>query len=253
MNAIITHECSGMIRNEMRALGINAWSCDLKQCADDSPHHIQGDALIAIDRGCPNGVGDFRWHIIIMHPECTYLNGAGIHWNNRGRGWVHTHLALAHVMKCMSVATRAATIGWALENPVGIIGTKVRPADQWIQPYEFGDDASKKTGLWLHGLPCLKKGKMVRPRWICPQCGLVATHPEALQWMDGQDNPRCTRCPWVAPKLRPRWSNQTDSGQNRLGPSEHRASDRARTYPGIARAMAEQWGTLKTDHSFRLS
>jgi hypothetical protein len=80
-----------------------------------------------------------------------------------------------------------------------------------VQPYEFGDDASKKTGLTLKGLPKLK----IDPEKRVP--GRIVNGKE-------------------------RWANQTDSGQNKLGPSETRAIDRARTYPGIADAFAEQWG-----------
>lgn len=114
----------------------------------------------------------------------------------------------------------------ALENPVGCISTRIYidPIDgrytvsdkavkygikpQYIQPYEFGENASKKTGLWLKGLPRLKTTKYVRPR--------IAQGKK-------------------------RWANQTDSGQNKLGPSKDRALIRSKTYPGIARAMAKQW------------
>jgi hypothetical protein len=103
----------------------------------------------------------------------------------------------------------------ALENPVGRIGTQIRPATQFIQPYQFGEDASKRTGLWLKNLPPLQETKRFPGRWVTYNNKLVE-----------------------------RWSNQTDSGQNRLGPSETRSADRARTYLGIANAMAKQWGKL---------
>jgi hypothetical protein len=98
----------------------------------------------------------------------------------------------------------------ALENPVGRISTAVRKPDQKIQPWMFGDDASKETCLWLKGLPKLKPTQIVEPRLV-----------------DG----------------RKRWGNQLDSGQNRLGESKSRAKIRSITYPGIAKAMATQWGT----------
>jgi hypothetical protein len=96
----------------------------------------------------------------------------------------------------------------AIENPVGIISSRIRPADQYIQPYWFGADASKKTGLWLKNLPHLCPNEYVLPRMV---------------------------------NGKPRWGNQTDGGQNKLGPSPTRAHERSRTYPGIARAMAVQW------------
>jgi hypothetical protein len=82
-------------------------------------------------------------------------------------------------------------------------------ATQIIQPYDFGEDASKDTCLWLKNLPALQKTKHIEPRII---------------------------------NGKPRWGNQTDSGQNKLTPSETRSLERSRTYNGIATAMAEQWG-----------
>lgn len=106
----------------------------------------------------------------------------------------------------------------AIENPVGKIGTAIRPPDQSVHPYDFGDDASKRTCLWLKGLPRLRATARVEPRLI-----------------DG----------------RPRWGNQTDSGQNKLGPSEQRATNRSRTYQGIADAMAAQWGSFVREQTQR--
>lgn len=97
-----------------------------------------------------------------------------------------------------------------LENPVSIISTRIRKPDQIIQPYQFGEDASKTTCLWLNGLPQLTSTKYIKPRMA---------------------------------NGKPRWANQTDSGQNRLGPSQTRAKDRAKSYPGIAAAMAHQWSS----------
>ena len=252
MNVLITHERSGIVSAAFRALGHRAFSCDIAPLEFGHTQamlsfHLNCDALIAMRDGCPMEDGpNGPWHIIIMHPECTYTNGAGIHWNNRGRGWAKTEEALNHVRSCMLTASVYARKGWGLENPVGLIGTRIRPADQWIQPYMFGDDASKRTGLWLHGLPLLDTlGKWVDPRWVCSECGHVSTEEYAAVWRDMDGVSRCPRHQEGLPKLRPRWANQTDSGQNRLGPSETRSADRARTYPGIAKAMAEQWGALK--------
>lgn len=106
----------------------------------------------------------------------------------------------------------------AIENPVGAIGTRIRAADQFVQPYDFGDDASKRTGLWLKGLP---------PLVIDPAKRFSG---RLVEWPRGSG------------KMVERWSNQTDSGQNRLGPSADRWAARSVTYAGIARAMARQWG-----------
>jgi hypothetical protein len=97
-----------------------------------------------------------------------------------------------------------------LENPVSIISSRVRKPDQIIQPHEFGHDASKKTCLWLNRLPRLTATSHIAPRMV---------------------------------NGKPRWANQTDSGQNRLGPSDTRWKERSKTYEGIADAMAAQWTT----------
>ena len=204
MKVLITHESSGTCREAWRALGFDAWSCDLQPADDGSPHHIQGDAVKAILSR--------KWDLIGMHPPCTYLTGAGIHWNDRGRGWGETLNALAHVKACIEAA---GDCPWYLENPVGIISTRIRKPDQIIQPHEFGADASKKTCLWLNRLPALKPTLRV--------VGRVVALPNG--------------------KTVERWSNQTDSGQNRLAPSPTRWKERSKTYQGIACAMAQQWST----------
>jgi hypothetical protein len=139
-----------------------------------------------------------------FHPPCTYLGVSGMHWNNRGRGWEGTNKALEFVAWCMS-----HQCPWYLENPVSIISTRFRKPNQTIQPYQFGEDASKRTCLWLNDLPLLPPTKRVAGRIV-----------------NGVE----------------RWENQTDSGQNRLAPSVNRWKERSKTYQGIADAMADQWG-----------
>lgn len=197
LKVLITHECSGVVRESFRALGHEAWSCDLKDADDNSPHHYRTDWREA--------VADRQWDFIGSHPVCTYLNGAGIHWNNRGRGWERTEEALNEIRELLAIQ-----VPGYIENPVGVISSRIRKPDQIVQPYEFGDDASKKTCLWLRGLPVLKLDprQMVVPRFV---------------------------------NNLPRWSNQTDSGQNKLAPSPNRAAKRAQSYPGISRQMALQW------------
>jgi hypothetical protein len=176
----------------------NAWSCDLLDSDEGSEFHIKGDVRNYL----------MQWDLMIAHPPCTYLCSSGLHWNkNNPDRSVKTTEAMDFVYELWAVHIPRICI----ENPVGKIGTALRKANQYIQPYQFGHDASKKTGLWLRNLP-----------------PLVPTS-------------------WVAPRIvngKPRWANQTDSGQNRLGPSEDRGHIRSRTYEGIAQAMAEQWGSL---------
>lgn len=144
--------------------------------------------------------------LLIAHPPCTYLASSGLHWNHRRPGrQALTDAALEFVRAIM-----AANIPHiAIENPVGRISTAIRKPDQIIQPYQFGHDASKATCLWLTNLPPLTPTAHVAPRIV-----------------DGK----------------PRWANQTDSGQNRMGPSPDRWKRRSQTYAGIAAAMAAQWG-----------
>jgi hypothetical protein len=198
MNVLIACESSGIVRDAFRDRGHDAWSCDLLPCEADPAWHITGDAMEAI-RSRP-------WALLIAHPPCTYLCSSGMHWTTRGlRDPALTEDALAFVRALMGCGIPRI----AIENPVGAIGSRIRPASQYVQPYQFGHDASKRTGLWLTGLPLLTPTQYVPPRIV-----------------DGK----------------PRWANQTDSGQNRLAPSADRWRDRSRTYAGIAAAMAEQWG-----------
>jgi hypothetical protein len=96
----------------------------------------------------------------------------------------------------------------AVENPISVISSRIRKPDQIINPWQFGHDASKRTCLWLKNLPLLTPTDIVEPRIV-----------------NGKK----------------RWANQTDSGQNRLPPSEDRWKIRSETYTGIAQAMATQW------------
>lgn len=196
LNILIACEESGRVRDAFIANGHNAVSCDFLPSATDGPH-LQGDVLEHLYDG---------WDALIAFPTCTYLCGSGMHWTTRGlRDPQLTEDALEFVRLLLN----APIPHIALENPVGAIGTRIRKHSQIIQPYDFGEDASKRTCLWLENLPLLQGTDYVEPRIV-----------------NGKQ----------------RWGNQTDSGQNRLGPSEDRAKIRSRTYPGIANAMGSQWG-----------
>ena len=198
MKILICCESSGTVREAFRSLGHDAWSCDLLPADDNSPFHLQGD--------CRDFLSD-DWDMFGFHPPCTYLSVSGIHWNDRGRGWEKTVEALEFVKFLMHRKEP-----WYLENPVSIISSHIRKPDQIIQPYQFGDDASKKTCLWLNKLPKLS---IYPSQYVAPRIT-----------EDGKE----------------RWANQCDSGQNKLAPSADRWKERSKTYPGIARAMAAQWG-----------
>jgi len=194
MRVLIACESSGTVRDAFAARGHFALSCDL---LESSGNHYCGNVLDVINDG---------WDLMIAHPPCTYLSVSGMHWTTRGlRDPQLTEDALNFVRLLMN----APIAKIAIENPVSIISTRIRKPDQTIQPYQYGEDASKKTCLWLKGLPHLIPTKFVEPRIV-----------------DGKS----------------RWSNQTDSGQNRLAPSADRWRLRSKTYQGIADAMAAQWG-----------
>lgn len=156
------------------------------------------------------GVLAGKWDLMIAHPPCTYLSVSGLHWNKRrpGRATL-TAQAYEFFMKLWNCDIPRI----AIENPVGCMSRLFRKPDQIIQPYEFGADASKKTCLWLKNLAPLKIDPGAR---------------KSGRMVNGRE----------------RWANQTDNGQNRLGPSADRAALRAVTYPQIAAAMADQWGIL---------
>lgn len=197
MKVLIACEFSGIVRDAFAARGHDAWSCDLLP-TERPGNHIQGDVLELLT------VHSFD--LMIAFPPCTYLCSSGLHWNNRRPEREQKTLdALVFVHTLLTSPVRKI----ALENPVGRISTAIRPPDQKIQPYRFGEDASKLTCLWLHGLPPLRPTKDVEPRIVNGKA---------------------------------RWANQTDSGQNKLAPSKTRSMERSRTYPGIANAMADQWG-----------
>jgi len=199
LRVLIGCEFSGIVREAFRALGHDAWSCDLLPAEDGSAFHIQDDVIKHLCDG---------WDMAIFHPDCTYLCSSGMHWTTRGlRDPKLTEDALDFVRLLMAAPIHRI----AIENPIGRINTAIRPPDCYIQPYEYGHDASKKTGLWLKNLPPLRPIKLIDPRIV-----------------DGKR----------------RWANQCDSGQNKLGPSDDRWKLRARTYQGWANAFADQWGDL---------
>lgn len=201
MNILVCCEYSGIVREAFRKKGHEVLSCDFLPTELPGPHY-EGNVLEILYED--------DWDMLIAHPECTYLASSGLHWNKKDPARaLKTEEALVFVKTLLDAPIPKI----CLENPVGRIGTAIRKADQYIQPYEFGHNASKKTGLWLKGLPKLKPTKYIEPR-------IVIQNEKEYK----------------------RWANQTDSGQNKLAPSATRGKDRSKTYQGIADAMAEQWG-----------
>lgn len=222
MRVLVACEYSGRVRQAFRERGHDAYSCDLLPAEDgETVFHIQDSFEHVIGK-------QFRiWDMIIAHPPCTYLTGAAA-WALKDPDYdrypgVGYHqkvspdtLTGAARRQARSEAGEFAQMIWAcsdkvaIENPRGGLSKFIKDGDlQEVQPHQFGEDASKATCFRFKGLPRLTPTRHVPPRMV-----------------DG----------------RPRWGNQTDSGQNRLSPSKDRWKERSRTYQGIADAMADQWG-----------
>jgi hypothetical protein len=195
MRVLVACEMSGRVRDAFIKRGHEAMSCDLLDTLVPGPHY-KGNILDILGDG---------WDLMIAHPPCTDIAISGSRYFKEKIADGRQQAALDFVQALMDASIERICI----ENPVSVISTHIRKPDQIIQPYEFGHNASKRTCLWLKGLPLLKGTEYVEPRIV-----------------DGKK----------------RWDNQTDSGQNRLGPSEDRATIRSLTYEGIAEAMAQQWG-----------
>lgn len=198
MRVLVGCEYSGAVRDAFRARGHDAWSCDLEPTEADPAWHIRGDVRDALERG--------PWDALIAFPPCTDLAKIGAaHWP-RKQADGRQAAALELVRSLMLAPVRHI----AIENPSGRISTALRPPDQVIHPYLFGDPWYKQTCLWLYGLPPLRPTVIVEPRG---------------HWVDGG-----TVKTGLPARDRGQWS----------GPG--RARERSRTFPGIAAAMADQWG-----------
>jgi hypothetical protein len=185
-------------------------------------HEAMSCDLIPTESPGPHYEGDVRdvlgngWDLMIAHPPCTYLSSSGMHWTRRGK----RHQSLTdEAIDFVKILMKAPVKHMALENPVGVISTLIRKPDQIVQPWMFGHDASKATCLWLRNLPPLEPTGIVKPRMV-----------------NGKK----------------RWANQTDSGQNKLSPSDDRWKKRSATYPLIAKAMADQWSIYLEDSARQL-
>ena len=191
MKILVACEESQAVTIEMRRLGHEAYSCDIEPCSGGHPEwHLQVDALELLK---------MKWDMILAFPPCTHLAVSGARYFEQKRKDGRQQAAIDFFMRfanadCPKIAT---------ENPVGIMSSVWRKPDQIIQPWQFGHGETKKTCLWLKGIPLLVPTNIVDGR-------------EQRIW--------------------------------KMPPSEDRAKNRAKTFPGIARAMAEQWaGDIRED------
>lgn len=189
---LVACEETGRVRDALIAQGYDAVSCDLLPSRSPGPH-IQADVRTILNDG---------WGMMIAFPDCTYLCSSGLHWNTRRP---ERKVLTEEAAKFFMLLSDAPIKRKAIENPIGCMSTRYRKPDQIIQPWQYGEDASKATCLWLTDLPLLIPTGIIKKE---------------------------------------RYGNQTASGQNKLGPSADRARLRSATYPGIADAMAKQWGHL---------
>ena len=193
MKVLLACEETQAVTIEFRKLGHQAFSCDTEETSGPMPEfHIQQDCLPLLKE---------TWDLIIAFPPCTHLSVSGARWFAEKRADGRQQEAIKFFLQF----TKANANHIAIENPIGIMSTIFRKPDQIIQPWQYGHPESKRTCLWLKGLPALKPTNILKK----PESGV--------------------------------WDNQTPTGQNKLGPSPTRAKDRSRTYPGIAKAMARQW------------
>lgn len=146
MDVLVAYESSGTVRRAFQAKGHNAYSCDLLPADDgETKYHLKMDARDAIRKG---------WDLIIAHPPCTTLCISGNrHYGEGTPGYSQRLMSIHYTMEVWQMMKHYADQA-ALENPIGVL-TKYLGKPQYIQPWQFGHDETKKTCLWLHNLPPL--------------------------------------------------------------------------------------------------
>ena len=207
MKILCACEESQAVCIELRKLGHEAYSCDIEPCSGGHPEwHLQQDVLPLLKE---------KWDMIIAFPPCTYLTVTGNRWFNvdrYGEKALQRRRDREDAINFFMAFANADCPRIAIENPVGIMSSAWRKPNQIINPYEFGDPFEKKTCLWLKGLPELQPTNVV-------------DKPPRKQFDSGKSMPAWYAEAWHLPK-------------------EERAKLRSKTFPGIARAMAEQWAGL---------
>ena len=220
MKILVACEESQAVTKELRKLGHEAYSCDIIDCSGGHQEwHIMQDVLPLLNGRCSfktmDGIEhsiDGKWDMIIAHPPCTYLTNAGARWL-----WAGGKLNEERYKKGMEARKffmrfiEADCPRIAVENPIPSAVYELPTYTQIIQPYEYGHPNTKKTCLWLKGLPPLQPTEIVKPG-----------KGRRFQQKNGNWRYSC-------------WEMDQRGGKER-------ARERSKTFPGIAKAMAEQWG-----------
>jgi hypothetical protein len=194
-------EYSATVRDAFRARGFDAWSCDLLPTEGDPQWHWTADVLELL---WAKEFWNQPWDLLIAHPPCNHLAASGAQYWPAKREDGRQQAAIDFFLRLM----KAPVPHVAVENPVGIMGTVFRKADQIIQPWQFGDPFNKKTCLWLRNLPKLAPTSVVEP-----------THNWGTNSYRGGSRKK-------SPLPSIKWSGH----------------GRSKSFTGIAEAMAQQWG-----------
>jgi len=205
LKVLVACEESQAVTKEFRSLGHEAYSCDILPCSGGHPEwHIQDDVFNHINK---------EWDLMIAHPPCTYLTVTGNRWftNKDGSRNEERYKSRDEALDFVGNLLSCSIPHISLENPVGYISTFIRKPDQIIQPYMFGDEASKKTCLWTKNLPNLKPTNIV-------------SKGERIYYKSGKSHPK-----WYAEAL------------SKSKTAEERKTLRSKTFPGIAKAIAKQY------------
>lgn len=207
MKILVACEESQAVTKEFRKLGHEAYSCDILSCSGGHPEwHLQQDIKPLLKK---------KWDMIIAFPPCTFLTVTGNRWFNierYGDKAIKRHSDRKEAIKFFMMIANADCEKIAIENPVGTMSSEWRKPDQIINPYQFGDPFEKKTCLWLKGLPKLDPTNIVKT-------------PKRTEYKSGKTMPAWYAEAWKLPK-------------------DERAKLRSKTFPGIAKAMAKQWGKI---------
>jgi len=211
MKILVACEESQAITKEFRALGHEAYSCDILPCTGGHPEwHLQGDVFGFIDQG---------WDLMVAHPPCTFLSVSGARhlYNKDGSKNLARYQSQREALDFVERLMACDIPRIAIENPVSVISSQIRKPDQIVQPWMFGDSASKTTCLWLKNLP-----KLVATN--------VVEKGDFKEWVDKKSGKVKRQATWYY-----------DALINAKTPEERR-SLRSKTFKGIAQAIASQWG-----------